>query len=135
MTELSQRAKTAEQHTAAAVNETREELEKRIAQVKSDGLARRDDFRARRAEAKTENAARWNALRTGVQENLAQMRQQADERRNDRDTKVAERRAERAEVNAADAIDFAGYAVEEAQVTALEATEARIIADSLKSRQ
>jgi hypothetical protein len=132
MAELSQRAKTAEQQTTAAVKETRDEIEKRIAQVKNDGLALREDFRTRRAEAKTESAARWSALRTGVQEHFDQMRQQADERRNDRDAKVAERRAERAETNAADAIDFAAYAIEEAQVTALEATEARAIADSLK---
>jgi hypothetical protein len=33
MADLSQRAKTAEQHTTAAVKETRDEIEKRIAQV------------------------------------------------------------------------------------------------------
>src|SRR3981081_3634714 len=33
MAELSQRAQTAEQHTTAAVKETRDEIEKRIAQV------------------------------------------------------------------------------------------------------
>jgi hypothetical protein len=132
MTELSQRAKTAEQQTSAAVTDTTDEIEKRIAQVKNDGLALRDDFRTRRAEAKTEDAARWSALRTNFQDHFDQMRQQAEERKNDRDARVAERRAERAEANAADAIDFAAYAIEEAQVTALEATEARAIADSLK---
>jgi hypothetical protein len=132
MAELSQRAKTAEQHTTAAVKETRDDIEKRIAQVKADALTMRDVFGSRRAEAKTEGAARWSALRTGVQEHFDQMRAQGDERRNDRDAKVAERRAERAETNATNAIDFAAYAIEEAEATTLEAAQARAIADSVK---
>jgi hypothetical protein len=46
-------------------------------------------------------------------------------------TAGGERRAERAEANAADAVDFASYAVDEAGAAALEAADARKIADAL----
>jgi N-acetylglucosamine kinase-like BadF-type ATPase len=83
------------------------------------------------AKAKDELAAAWASLQTHVQEQFEKIRARLDEKRNDHDAKAAQRRAERAEANAADAADFAQYALDEAEAAALEAADARKIADAL----
>ncbi len=105
MTELSRRAKEAEEHTAAARDETREQLEARAAEARATAQRRSEEMKARGAKMKDDLASAWAGLRAHVQE--------------------------RAEANAADAIDFASYAVDEAEAAALEAAEARVIADAL----
>jgi hypothetical protein len=135
LAELSQRAKAAEDHTAAAVKETGEQIDARIADVKANALGMRKDLRSRRAQAEGDVAARWMTVRAGVHEQFDQMRTDRDERRGERDAKVAERRANRAEADAAEAIDFAAYTIEEAEASVLEAAEARAIADGLTSNR
>jgi len=131
MAELAQRAKEAEEHTAAARDETREQLEARAAQARAAAQRRREEMKARGAKVKDELASAWASLRAHVQEQFEKIRARLEEKRDDLDAKAAERRAERAESNAADAIDFASYAVDEAEAAALEAAEARKIADGL----
>ena len=52
MAELSQRAKEAEDHIAAARNETHEQLEARVAKAKATAQRRRQETKARGAKAK-----------------------------------------------------------------------------------
>jgi hypothetical protein len=131
MAKLSERTKAAEDHAADARTQTREELEARIAKVKADAQRRRDEARARGAQAKDDATAQWSKLRGGVGDHIDEMRSKIDQRRDDHDVQVAERRAEKAEENAADSIDFATWAVAEAEASVLEAADARVIADSL----
>ncbi len=79
---------------------------------------------------KDDLASAWASLVTHVQEQVEKMRARLGERRDDLDTQAAERRAERAEANAADAVDFAQYALDEAEAAVLEAADARKIADA-----
>jgi hypothetical protein len=58
------------------------------------------------------------------------MRAKVDDQRDDHDAKVALRRADWAEANAADAVDFALYAIDEAEASVLDAADARTIADA-----
>ncbi len=53
------------------------------------------------------------------------------EQKEEHDAKVAQRRAERAEENAAEAIDFAMGALDEADASVLDAIDARLYANSL----
>ena len=131
MAELSQRAKEAEDHTAAARNEAHEQLEARVAEAKATAQRRREEMKARGTEVKDELAATWASLRADVQEQLEKIRAKLDDKRDDHDAKVAQRRAERAEINAGDAVSFAVYAVDEAEAAVLEAADARAIADAL----
>ena len=65
-----------------------------------------------------------------MQEQFERIRVKLGEKRDGLDAKPAERRVGRAEANAADAIDFASWAVDEAEAEALQAAEARKIAAS-----
>lgn len=75
-------------------------------------------------------ASAWASLAANVQEQSEKMRAKLGEKRDDLDAKAAEQRAERAEANAAVAADFAQYALDEAEAAALEAADARKIADA-----
>jgi hypothetical protein len=131
LAELSDRAKLAEQRAADARTENREMREARIADVKASAQRRRDELDARGAKAKDAITSRWSTLRNDVHDHVSQMQSEIDERRDDHDAKVAQRRADRAEANAAEAIDFALYAIDEAEASVLDATDARAIADAL----
>lgn len=131
MNELSQRAKEAEDHTAAARNDTREQLQAHAAQARTTAQQRREEMKARGAKTKDDLASAWASLRAHVQEQFDKIRAGLGEKRDDLDAKAAERRAERAEINAADAAYFALYAIDEAEAATLEAAEARKIADAL----
>jgi hypothetical protein len=130
---LSKRSKEAEDHVAAARTEAHEQLEARAAKAREAAQKRRDQVRADRAKAHDELASHWAKLRGHVQEQVATMRTKIDEARDDHQVKAAERRAERLESNALEASDFAMYALDEAEAAALEAADARAIADALLS--
>jgi hypothetical protein len=131
LAKLSQRAKEAEDHAATARNETREQLEARAAAARATAQRRREELKARGAKMQDDLASAWASLLARAQEQFETIRAKLEEKRDDHDAKAAERRAERAEANAADAIDFASWAVDEAEAEALEAVEARKIADAL----
>ncbi len=130
MAELSQRAKEAEDHIAAARKETHEQLETRVAVAKACAQRRREEMKTRGAKMNDQLASAWASLVAHVHEQFERMRARLDEKRDDLDAQTAERRAERAEANAADAVDFAQYALDEAEAAALEAADARKIADA-----
>jgi hypothetical protein len=132
MAELSQRAKRAEDHIAAARSETHEQLEARVAQAMATGQRQREEMKACGATVKDELAAAWAGLQAHVQDQFENIRTKLDEKRHDHDAKAAQRWAERAELNAADAVGFAGYAIDEAEAAVLEAAGARKIADALR---
>jgi hypothetical protein len=131
LTKLSQRAKEAEDHAATARNETREQLEARAAEAKATVQRRREEMKARGAKMQDDLASAWASLQSHTQEQFEKIRGKLEEKRDDLDAKAAERQAERAEANAVDAIDFAGWAIDEAEAEAFEAAEARKIADAL----
>lgn len=131
LSEMSVRAKTAEEHTAAARKETREQVDARIAKMKADAQNRREEAKARGAEAEDDLSAHWKTLQAGVRDHLNQIHSAIDERRDDHDAKVALRRADRAENNAADALEFALYAIDEAEESVLEAIDARLVANAV----
>jgi len=129
--ELSQRAKEAEDHMAAARNEAQEELKAHAAEAKATAQRRREVMNARRAEVRDELASSWASLGAQMHEQFEKIRAKLDEKRDDHDAGVAERRAERAELNATDAVYFAIYAIDEAETAIYEAADARAIADAL----
>jgi hypothetical protein len=131
MARLSDRTRAAEKHAADARSQTREELRMRISEAKADAQRRRVEAQARAAQGKDDATAQWSTLRASVSDHFDEMRSKIDQRRDDHDGHVAERRAEKAEENAADSIDFAIWAVAEAEASVLEAADARVIADSL----
>ena len=130
MAELSQRAKDAEDHMAAARKETHEQPETRVAEAKATAQRRREEMKTRGTKVNDQLASAWASLVANVQEQFEKMRAKLGEKRDDLDAKAAEQRAERAEANAAVAVDFAQYALDEAEAAALEAADARKTADA-----
>ena len=130
MAELSQRAKEAEDHIAAARKETHEQLETRVAEAKATAQRRREEMKTRGTKMNDQLASAWASLVANVQEQFEKMRAKLGEKRDDLDGKAAQQRAERAEANAAVAVDFAQYALDEAEAAALEAADARKTADA-----
>jgi hypothetical protein len=90
-------------------------------------------MKAHGAKVKDDLASAWAGLRAHVQEQTEKIQIKLDEKRDDHDAKAAERRAERAVLNADDAVSFALYAVDEAEAAVLEAADARKIADALSA--
>jgi hypothetical protein len=106
-------------------------IEARVAEARATAQRQREEMKARGAQVKDDLASAWASLGANVQEQFDKIRAKLDEKRDDHDAKVAGRRAERAEVNAADAVGFAYWAIDEAEAAVLQAADARVIADSL----
>lgn len=84
-----------------------------------------DDAQVKLAAEGSEVSAGWADLQKSVQDGFASVRKDADARRTARKVKRADRAADNAELDAADAIDFAVYALQEAEYYVLTAAQAR----------
>jgi hypothetical protein len=73
----------------------------------------------------------WKGVQASWNEHVATIRQNIDERRSEHDLNAAQRAADNAEDDAAFAVDYAYAAIEEAEYAVLDATLARMNADSL----
>ena len=133
LAELSDRAKVAETQAADASSETHEQLGARISDIKAFVKQRRHDLHARVKETGDKITSRWSDLRDDVHKKFGKLHEAIDKGRDDHDAKAAHRRADRAATNAAEAIDFALYAIDEAEASVLAAADARAAADALPS--
>jgi len=122
---LSERAKTAEAHAAAAKNQARVELEKAVTGARDSAEAE-----AKRLEAKTQAAGKkasdsWDDIQRSWNAHIAKARQDMGRRKAAFDASNAESDADWAEWNAEMAIDYAYSAIEEAEYAVLDAILAR----------
>lgn len=138
MARLSQRAKEAEDRSAEAVAQmrqqalaqNRQQLEARIAEIRSTAEHRRQDNAAHLAETKEEAALGFASLRAHVHDQFEKMHAKIETLHDEHDVSVAQRRAEWSETYALDAVDFAYDAVMEAEAAVLEAADLRSISDA-----
>jgi acyl carrier protein len=65
-----------------------------------------------------------------VSAKMKELKEHIQRQRDERDAKDAEKAAERAEDYAADSLDFAAWAIEQAQFDVLDAVDARAVADA-----
>ena len=129
--DMSVRAKAVEDKAAIASQETKDQVDARVAKAKADAQRRRDEAQARASAAQRDVNKRWATLQAGVRSQLDDIHSSIDEHKEEHDAKVALRRAEDAEENAAEAIDFAMGALDEADESVLAAIDARLYADAL----
>jgi hypothetical protein len=130
LSELSVKAKGAEDAAAAAREESRDKLEARLVDLRSSAEQRRAHLEQAAIEAKESAASRWDELRSSVNAHLERIKTDFDARRQTLDVKRAQRRAESAEQDAAATILFAAFAIEQAEYAVLDATLARSEADA-----
>jgi len=129
--DLQQRATQAKTSAQAAVSESGDQLRWRIGQAKVDvdqkATKAKQDARAAAADARS----RWAEVKADVAAKLDAFDAKMDRRADQLDAKVAASQADGAEVDAADAIDFAAWTVDNARLAVLDAIDARIYADEL----
>ena len=129
--DLQQRAAHTKAAAQAAVSESREQLRQRIDQAKVDVDLAGMDARQQVDEAAASTRSKWAQLRADAAAKLDDFDAKMDRRADQRDAKLAARQADGAEADAADAIDFAAWTVDNARLAVLDAIDARVYADEL----
>jgi hypothetical protein len=114
----------------AARTETNEQVRARISKAKADAARAQDEAKAKAAQAADKTQSRWAAMKADFSAKVSQMQEDIDRKRDEHDVKAAQRHADDAEDNALDALDFAAWAVDQADVAVLDATDARAWADA-----
>jgi predicted DNA-binding protein len=136
--DFSERLDALQQHVAAtraavqgAVTESREQLEKRIdqAQVDLDQAVKNAHERVEQADAGVHS--KWAEMRADAAAKREDVRSKINKRTRQLDAKVAASDADWAEADAADALDFAEWALDTAQLAMLDAIDARTHANEL----
>lgn len=126
---LQQRVVDAKTAIQTATGESREQLKHRIDKAQGDaGQA------VQHAEQETQQAAagaraKWAQLKAEVAAKTGDAKAKIEERGRQLDAKAAAHDADWAEAEAADALDFATWAVGNAEVAILDAVDARLHAD------
>jgi flagellar biosynthesis chaperone FliJ len=131
LSELSDRAKKAEDVVAAAQSKNRAELERQRDRLESTIKQGRAAAEAAATTTQNKVLSWWDETRSAVDGQFASLRDKADEHRAARDLKQAQRRADDAEQDAADAVEFAVNVLVQAEYAVVDAALARADADAL----
>jgi len=131
--DLAQRTKKLEDSASAARKKNRAQLERQLDQLNSDMETTGQKIEASAAGAKENVRSGWADLKRRIDERLAAARTKIQEHKTERDVNRAERRAQAAEDDAADAIAFAVYVLDQAEYAVVDATLARVAADDLRA--
>ena len=131
LSELSERAKTAEEHVEAAGTKAKSELEQSARRARAAAQAQADKLRETVRSNEADVSESWKAQQDAWHKHMTKMREDMEEKKAEHDAGRAERRAENAEGDALFAIDFAYAAIDEAEASVIEAILARMNADEL----
>jgi hypothetical protein len=129
--DLQQRAADAQVAAQAAVSESREQLRQRIDQVKVDMDLAATDARWQVGEAAASARSTWAEMKADAAAKLDDFEAKMDRRADQRDAKLAASQADGAEADAADAIEFAAWTVDNARLAVPDAIDARAYAGEL----
>ena len=127
---LAERASQAEAQLQAAKTEGQQDLQPKVAAAKESAKSSADNLKSAAADKGDEASHWWGDVQNNWKAHVDKVRQQADDEKASLDAKRLERRAERAEDDAADAVNFAYAAYEEAEYQVLNAALARMDADA-----
>jgi hypothetical protein len=116
-------------HAAAAESDA--QLKQRIDQVQGDLDKSVEDTRRQLSQASGSVRATWAELKAEAAVRMRDVKANLDRRTLQLDAKGAAKEADWAEADAADALDFADWAVENAELAMLDAIHARTYADQL----
>ena len=129
--DLQQRAADAKAAAQAAVSESRQQLRQRIDQARVDADLAAKDAR-QDVQAATDTArSTWAQMKADAAAKLDDFEAKMDRRADEHDAKIAARQADGAEADAADAIEFAAWTVDQARLAVLDAVDARVYANEL----
>ena len=128
---LQERVTSARSAVQAAAAETDVQLKQRIeqAQAKLDQSA--ENARQQASQASDGARVKWAQLKVDAAAKMNDVKANVDRRTRQADAKVADIEAAAAEADSAEALNFADWAVENAQLAMLDAIHARAYADQL----
>jgi hypothetical protein len=132
LSDLAARAKQLEDHAAAAKQKGRAELEADVKSARDSAKAKADELQKSAEENKGQISAWWDSVQRSWHEHIAEIRKKVEDRRASHDLKAAQRAAERADNDAAFAVDYAYAAIEEAEYAVLDADLAHMEADEME---
>ena len=115
--------------TDEAREETSQQVRARIGQAKADMAAQRDTARQKTGQAADQARRQWQSIRADAAAKMQDLHDRVDRKRDERNVKQAEHHAEVAEADAEEELGFARWAVAEAQLSILDAIDARAWAD------
>jgi DNA repair exonuclease SbcCD ATPase subunit len=131
--DLALHVKKMEDSASAARDKDQAELKRRLDQLHSDIKATGQRIETSAANAKEDVRSGWADIKRRIDERLTDARTKLQERKAERDVNKAERRAQAAEDDAADAIAFAIYVLDQAEYAVVDAALARAAADDLRA--
>jgi hypothetical protein len=127
---LQQRAEALKSSADQARHETAAQIKARIDQTKADIAANQDAVKAQAGQAAEHAQSQWKSMKADAAARTQDLRGRVDRQRDQHDVKKAEQQAEDAEADAADALDYALWVVDQAQLAVLDAIDARSWADA-----
>ena len=113
-----------------ARQETNEQVKARISQAKADIAARESTVKEKTEQAADQTQNQWKKLQADNAAKMKDLHDRIGRQREERDVKKAQKEADNAEEDAADALDYAAWAVDQAQLAVLDAIDARTWADA-----
>src|SRR4051794_35325896 len=127
--DLEQRVATARSAVQAAAAESEGQLRQRIDGAQADLNRSVENARQEAAQAAAGTRAKWAQLKVDAAAKRSDVKANIEKRTRRVDAKVAATDADWAEADAADALNFADWAVENVQLSMLDAIDARAYAD------
>ena len=126
---LQQQANETVSSIRSASAESRDQLKQRIDQTRVDANLALMDVKQQAEQTSDQAQSKWAQLKADASVWMDDITAKIDKRVDQRDAKTAEKDADRAERDAADAIDYAVLAFYSAQLAVLDALDARAYAD------
>jgi hypothetical protein len=114
-----------------AADEDRHQLEIRLDTAQADARRALDQTEQKTSKAADDARGRWTQMQQDAAARMAEVKTKIDQRGDDINADLAELDAELAEADAYAAIDYAGWAIDNARLTALYALDSRAHAQQL----
>jgi hypothetical protein len=113
-----------------ARQETNEQVKARVDQTKADIAAHDSAAKEKAGQAAGRAQSQWKSMQADATAKRQDLQDRIARKRDQHDVKVAEEEAEAAEEDAADALDYATWVVDQAKLAVLDAVDARTWADA-----
>lgn len=115
----------------ASRHETSDKIKERIAGVKAEADAAPGAAHEHVDDSVDRAHSQWQSFKADVSAKMTELKQHIQRKHDQHDAKDAEKAAKRAEDYAVDSVDFAAWAIEQAQFDVLDAVEARAVANAI----
>lgn len=127
--DLQKRVAEAKAAAQAAATESRDQIKRRIDRAQDDLEASVEDTKAQAGVATDEARSKWAQLKADAAARREDVKAKIDKRTRELDAKGAATEADWAETDAAAALDYAAWTVDNARLAVLDAIDARSYAD------